>query len=83
MSDSLAWPCDTPRSAADRLSITPRSDGSAARAPRNGCALNNCWVVVSTSFTEQEQQAIVIEERAAIGTAHIAEQGFIPARGGR
>ena len=58
ISDSLASPCETPKSTADSESITPRSEGSSANAPRNGWALINCRAVDWTSFKGRNRRPL-------------------------
>ena len=68
-SSSFAFPRRTPSSDCDSVRNTPRSVGSAASVPRKGCAEMRSAVVRSNLVDTEEEDAVALEELAAIGTA--------------
>ena len=83
MSDSLAWPCDTPRSAVGKTVHQPAQRGIGGQRPQEGLGLDQLLGGGLHILQRQEQQAVVVEKGSAIGTAHIGKQALVPRPGGR
>ncbi len=81
-SDNLAWPRDTPSSAVERLSITPRSGRIGGERAQKRLGLEQLLGGGLDIFQGQKQHAVVIEEGAAVGPADVRKEVFVLGQAG-
>ena len=77
MSDSLAWPCDTPSKRGRKTVHHAAQRRIGGQGAQEGLGLDQLLGGGLHLLHGQEQQAVMVEESAAIGAAHVRKQVFV------